>query len=73
MIMAAAVNIRIILAVSSGPPCELKQFGDTDIIFVLAYWVLGTAGYSSEVHFLLGELSRRRWHRQSSQLCLTPA
>ncbi|MGE4253478.1 MAG: mechanosensitive ion channel family protein [Parvibaculaceae bacterium] len=53
LIAVAAAKHPHILALPSGPACELKQFGEKGIVFVLGYWVMGTEGYSSEVHFLV--------------------
>jgi small-conductance mechanosensitive channel len=53
LIVAAAAKHPHVLALPSGPACDLKQFGEKAVIFTLAYWVAGTNGYSSEVHFLI--------------------
>ncbi|MGE3873967.1 MAG: mechanosensitive ion channel family protein [Parvibaculaceae bacterium] len=53
LIVTAAAKHPHILARPSSPACELKQFGEKAIIFALGYWVAGTDGYSSDVHFLV--------------------
>ena len=53
LIIGAAARHRHILAKPSGPACEIRQFGEKGIQFAVSYWVAGTNGYLSEVHFLV--------------------
>ena len=53
MIVAAAVKHPHILAVPSGPAANSGSSARKASFSYWAYWVLGTAGYSSEVHFLV--------------------
>ncbi|TMJ37482.1 MAG: mechanosensitive ion channel, partial [Alphaproteobacteria bacterium] len=53
LIIGAAARHRHILAKPSGPACEIRQFGEKGIQFAVSYWVAGTNGYLSDVHFLV--------------------
>ncbi|HTN96201.1 MAG TPA: mechanosensitive ion channel domain-containing protein [Nordella sp.] len=53
LIQVAAAKHPHILARPSGPSCDIKQFGDKGIQFALSYWVMGSNGYGSDVHFLV--------------------
>lgn len=53
VVQTAASRHPHILARPSGPSCDIKQFGDKGIQFALSYWVVGSNGYGSEVHFLV--------------------
>ncbi len=53
LVQAAAARHPHILARPSGPSCDIKQFGDKGIQFSLVYWVGGTNGHGSDVHFLV--------------------
>ena len=53
IITAAAAKHPHILSLPSGPACGIKEFGEKAVIFGLGYWVAGTNGFISEVHFLV--------------------
>jgi small-conductance mechanosensitive channel len=55
LITGATARHPRVLAKPSGPACEIRQFGEKGIQFAVSYWVAGTNGYVSDVHFLVWE------------------
>ena len=59
LITGAAARHPHILAKPSGPACEIRQFGEKGIQFAVCYWVSGTNGYLSDVHFLVWDTLKK--------------
>ena len=53
LITGATARHPHILSKPKGPACEIRQFGEKGIQFAVSYWVAGTNGYVSDVHFLV--------------------